>query len=304
MAEITIYPDEKKIRLSEGESILAASLREGIPHVHACGGEGRCTTCRILVLEGEEKCTPRSEAEKTISSKLNFLSNIRLACQTKISGSVKCRRLILDDEDAAIVRQLKELREPVSSGEEKTLAILFADLTGFTTFAENHLSYDVIHILNRYFMEMGKVIEQFGGEINNYMGDGLLALFGGKNNSSAAINSVQAALKMQEELKQFNQYLKENFQTELKARIGIHYGPVILGSLGTSAKARSTVIGDAVNLASRIEAMNKEMNTQILISQCVYEQVKNKVITGKSCRGKIRGKSGDYQLFEIWGMKE
>ena len=303
MPQIYFYPDEKKINLKEDESILTASLKEGIPHVHACGGEGRCTTCRVLVLEGEEKCEPRNKAEKTISSKLNFPSNIRLACQTKISGDVKCRRLILDEEDVAVVKQMKEQPVPISLGEEKTIAILFADLTGFTTFAENHLSYDVIHILNRYFMDMEKVIKSFNGEINNYMGDGLLALFGCKNNDSVAMKSVQAALKMQDEMKRFNIYLKENYGTELKARIGIHYGPVILGSLGTSDEARNTVIGDSVNLASRIETKNKEMKTEILISQCVYEQVKDSIVVGKHCRAQIRGKSGDYQLFEVVGIK-
>jgi len=257
----------------------------------------------VVVLEGGENCAPRNKAEETISRKLNFSCDIRLACQTNVTGDVKVRRLILDQEDVDIVKQLKENPTALSLGEEKELAILFCDITGFTSFSEEHLSYDVIHILNRYFLEMEKIVHQYKGSINNTMGDGFLALFGENGSDKSAFQSVQAALKMLEDMAHFNEYLHTNYKSKFKLRIGIHFGPVVLGSLGTTGGGRRTVIGDSVNLASRIETMNKEMGTQLVISETVYQQVKDSIEIGKHCHGTIRGKTGEYPLYEVLSLK-
>lgn len=301
MAKIEFLPDKLVVASLEGETLLAASLRKGIVHAHACGGHARCTTCRVVVVEGLENCLPRDKAETEIAKKLQLACDIRLACQTKIKGDVKARRLILDEEDMAIVKQLKENPKALSLGEEKKLTILFCDITDFTAFAEKQLSYDVIHILNRYFFEMKKVIERFLGKINNTMGDGFLALF---ESDSSALDAVSAATTILKEMNHFNEYLESNFKTRFKVRMGVHFGQVVMGSLGTTEDNRKTVIGDAVNLASRIEAMNKEMGTQLLISESVYEQVKDQIEVGKQCQGTIRGKTGEYSLYEIVGLKK
>src|SRR4029077_10310577 len=115
--------------------------------------------------------SPRNDKETALAEKLGFSAEIRLACQTTVNGDVKLRRLILDSEDASLASNLAAERSPCSVGEEKRLAILFADIRGFTSFAEKMLPYDVIHILNRYFNKMGMIISSHSGRIDNYMGD-------------------------------------------------------------------------------------------------------------------------------------
>src|SRR5512139_2301627 len=99
MPHVEVLPDDAEIEASEQETILQALLRHGIPHAHVCGGNARCSTCRILILEGLQYCSLRSSEEQRIAERLHFPPTIRLACQTRISGPVKIRRLIIDDED-------------------------------------------------------------------------------------------------------------------------------------------------------------------------------------------------------------
>ena len=87
MPKITCLPDTKQFSIETGESILAASLRAGVPHAHACGGLARCSTCRVWILEGLEHCSERTEAERAIAGPLHFGPELRLACQTRVSGA-------------------------------------------------------------------------------------------------------------------------------------------------------------------------------------------------------------------------
>src|SRR6185369_8298566 len=172
VASIHVGPDDKQIVMRGSETILAASLREGIPHAYACGGRARCSICRISVEEGLEFCSPRSKGEQIVAERLNFSPKTRLACQTKITGHVNVRRLVVDDDDVEFTRGIAQGPRPASIGEEKKLAILFADVRGFTALSERMSPYDVIYFLNRYFHLTSQVIESYGGYVDNYMGDG------------------------------------------------------------------------------------------------------------------------------------
>lgn len=303
MAHIHYLPDEKRIEVDEGEFILEASLRLKIPHTHVCGGLGRCSTCRVLVVEGLEHCGERSSAEKVISEQLHFTPAIRLACQTQVFDNVTVRRLALDTEDLEIINdEIKGKVVPNTIDQEKHIAILFADIRGFTSFSEKVLPYDVIYVLNRYFRKMGQVIKRHEGMINNYMGDGLMALFGLKNSQQAAEQAVRAAIEMLEAMEKFKPHLEMLYQQSLQIGIGIHYGSVVIGEVGASDNKRVTAIGDAVNLASRIEAANKLVGTNLLVSESIYTQVREQVIVKQSYRVQLPGKSGEYPLYEIVGI--
>lgn len=300
MAHIHYLPDEKRIEVDEGEIILEASLRFKIPHTHVCGGLGRCSTCRVLVVDGLENCGERNSAEKAISEQLHFTPAIRLACQTQVFDDVTVRRLAIDAEDLEIINdEIKGKVVPNTINKEKHIAILFADIRGFTSFSEKVLPYDVIYVLNRYFRKMGQVISRHDGMINNYMGDGLMALFGVKNSQQAAEQAVRAALEMLEEMEKFNPHLEMLYQQSLQIGIGVHYGSVVIGEVGASDNKRVTAIGDAVNLASRIEAANKLVNTTLLISESVYTQVREQVIVNQFHKVQLPGKSGEYLLYEV-----
>lgn len=303
MPYIHYLPDDKRIEVDEGEIILEASLRFKIPHTHVCGGLGRCSTCRVLVVEGLENCGERSSAEIGISEQLHFTPAMRLACQTQIFDDVTVRRLALDTEDLDIINdEMRGKVIPNTIDKEKQIAILFADIRGFTSFSEKVLPYDVIYVLNRYFRKMGRVISRYDGMINNYMGDGLMALFGLEDSQQAAEQAVRAALEMVEAMEQFNPHLEMLYQQRLNIGIGIHYGSAVIGEVGASDNKRVTAIGDAVNLASRIESANKLIGTTLLVSESIYEQVREQVVINQCHQLQLPGKSGEYRLYEVVGM--
>lgn len=305
MPRIYFEPDAKEIEAGEAEPILFASVRAGIPHAHACGGNARCSTCRVLLTDGLENCAPRNSPEEELASRLHFTPEIRLACQTVVSGDVCLRRLVLDEEDLELANGQTADGSPASVGEEKRIAILFADIRGFTSFSEALPPYDVIYVLNRFFHQMGKVISRHGGVINNYMGDGLMALFGVEDQEDAALDAVRAGLGMLEAVEEMVPYMETVYDTKFQIGVGIHCGEAVVGTVGGADLKRLTAIGDAVNFASRIEAANKEAGTNLLISEDTYELVKEHVLTGKRCSNlTFRGKSGEYVLYEVVGVKE
>ncbi len=106
MAKLHYLPDGKDIEVREGKTILQASLQAGIPHAHVCFGRTRCTTCRVLILEGLEHCNQRNPKEDTVAHQFHYQPETRLACQTTVSGDVKLRRLVTDEHDLALTSQL------------------------------------------------------------------------------------------------------------------------------------------------------------------------------------------------------
>jgi adenylate cyclase len=274
-------------------------LQAEIPHAHACGGNARCSTCRVLIVEGVEHCAPRNDKEQALAERLCLSPEVRLACQTTVIADVEVRRLVLDADDVEVTNQAKPGAAPASIGEEKEIAILFADIRGFTSFAERLPPYDVVHVLNRYFHRMGKVINRNGGFINNYMGDGLMALFGVEEPKDAALNAVKAGLEMLEEVDRLRHYLEAIYTRCFRIGVGVHFGDAVVGAIGAPTTRRITAIGDAVNLASRIESANKQAGTEFLISEETYAQVKDRARIGKQVRAALPGKSGEFMLYEV-----
>ncbi len=300
---ITYVSDNKSVESEDGETILQTSLRLGIPHTHVCGGNARCSTCRVIILDGVENCCERNSREQVLASRLHFSPQIRLACQTSISGHVTLRRLVLDEEDVELTSQLTQDNTPIAAGEEKKIAILFADIREFTAFSESLLPYDVIHVLNRYFNTMGKVINLHGGYIDNYMGDGLMALFGVDDPKESALKAVKAGLDMLEAVEQLSVYLENTYGMGFRIGIGVHYGEAVLGSIGAKNARRMTAIGDVVNVASRIEQANKDYGTRLLVSEQAYDEIRQQVRIGREIADTaLKGKSGRYRLYEIVGL--
>ncbi|CAN1211039.1 Guanylate cyclase domain-containing protein [Tumidithrix helvetica PCC 7403] len=299
MPEIHCLPDDQIVEATKADTVLYAALAFGIPHIFACGGNARCTTCRIRILEGQENCCPRTELEAELANKLGFPNDIRLACQTKVVGDVKVHRLVLDSDDVDTVENQLSVG---SIGEEKQIAILFADIRGFTKFAETTLPYDVIYVLNSYFSRMDKVIHRHGGAINSYMGDGLMALFMTEEPELAAEMAVRAGLEMLEAMASLNAHIDVLADHPLKIGIGIHYGWVVCGEVGASNNKVMTAIGDTVNFASRIESANKKAGTALLVSKAVYNLIQDRAIANSSHQVDIAGKSGKYTLYEISGI--
>ncbi|MGH7884603.1 MAG: adenylate/guanylate cyclase domain-containing protein [Thermodesulfobacteriota bacterium] len=296
-----IYENEKTVEVDNLDlTLLEISLTNEIPHVHACGGMARCSTCRVIVLENSENCLPPNEMEIELADKKGFEHNIRLGCQMKVKGPLKLRRLVFDESDIKLSAQNKE-----TTGKEKRVAIMFTDIRNFTGFSEKHLCYDIVHILNRYFFEMGRVINENDGYIDKYMGDGIMAIFGLENEDPFSIcrSAVKAGLEMFSVLKSFNVYLEKYFNTSFQIGVGIHFGEALVGELGHPSKTQFSAIGDVVNIASRVESATKAAKAPFLITEAVYSQIKNIVKTGKIVRdAELKGKHEKYTLLEVLDM--
>ncbi len=299
---LEIQPDNKKIEISSDETILTASIRKEIPHLSACGGVGKCSTCRISILSGLKNCSERTEHEIKLAKRLNLPDTIRLACQTKVCGKVKYRRLLLDKRDLSLNSQLSS-KKTGSVGTVRNLTIMFCDIKGFTPFSESLSAYDVIFILNRYFSIMREIILKNGGEVNNYIGDAILAIFGLKESRQQILRTVNTGLQMLKAMDEFKKYLKDAYDRTFDMRIGIHNGEVIVGSVGYGDDKKLTVIGDVVNIASRIEATNKDAGTRLLISENAYSQVKDSIEIDNYLRLKLRGSSNLITLYEVSNLK-
>jgi adenylate cyclase len=305
MPHIHFLPDDIKVEIKEGESIRDAALHAGVPMAHVCKGKGRCSTCRIVVLEGLENCSPRTDKEKIITEQLMFPSEVRLACQTTLKDNAKVRRLTLDEYDVNLTSKFIMGEEFYLAGVEKYVFVMFVDIRGFTAFSESLLPYDVIHVLHRFFYVMNDVIMKNGGYIDNYLGDGFMALFEVENPEEGSISAVRTGLEMLQVLKdQIKPYVEKLFGKTIEIRIGLHYGLVVAGTIGGIGNKKTTVIGDAVNFASRIESANKQMGTEFLISQDTYDKLANKVQINRKIQIKIPGKKGVQTLYEVTGLKE
>jgi adenylate cyclase len=156
------------------------------------------------------------------------------------------------------------------SGTERDIAVLFSDMRSFTKFAEARLPYDVVFLLNQYSDAMGHAIERAGGRPNQFVGDGVMALFGLDSGATQGCREALAgAVSMARALENLNQVLAHDLKEPLRIGIGIQAGPVIVGEMGYGEARYLTAIGDIVNTASRLEALTKEYDCQLVVAEDV-----------------------------------
>ena len=257
------YPDGRFIEVLRGTSVLEASRLARIPHASVCGGRGRCSTCRVRVRGARSGLAPPSEAEQRVLDRIGARRNVRLACQLRPAVPIEVTPLLPPFAHAADGLRRVDLAE----GSEREIAVLFADIRGFTALAEGMLPYDIVFLLNRYFAAMGQAIESAGGRVDKFIGDGVMALFGVEGDVAAACrDALGAARLMSQRLAEVNRTLQGELAAPLRIGIGIHAGPAIVGEMGFSGAAAITAIGDAVNTASRLEALTKEYECELIVS--------------------------------------
>lgn len=262
------YQDGPVIRHPAGASLLEISRIHAVPHASVCGGRGRCSTCRVRILAADPDQPSPDEGETKVLSRVRAPADVRLACQMVPTGKVKVIRLLPAD---ATMNTMAELSSQ-SSGVEQIVAVLFADIRGFTARSEAKLPFDVVYLVNQFSQVMGGAIEASGGKVDKFLGDGLMALFGiGTSPQEGCRAALEAALKMQLSLDELNIRLKDDLDEPLHVGIGIHAGPVVLGEMGYGASRGLTAIGDTVNTASRLEAATKELDVSLCISSVVAD---------------------------------
>lgn len=267
---------DRSFQVREGQSILSASLAAGIPHYHACGGHAKCSTCRVLVEKGGHHLTPYNRRESALRARIPMASNIRLACQTFVTGGpVLLHRIIRDEDDIKMyVDDGVGATSEQQLGMEKELALFFLDIRDFTPFMEASLPFDVIHIMRRLFTLFRKTIEEHEGSIIDTAGDGLYAVFGLKAEwvPEAAEAAIRAGTSILERLEEFNdRYLERHFNHAFEVGIGVHTGRVIVGNIGIGVNNNLTVMGLPVVIASRLQAATRQLNNTMVVSEDTYQ---------------------------------
>jgi adenylate cyclase len=190
-------------------------------------------------------------------------------------------------------------------GERRNITVLFADLSGFTAMSEDMDQQEVVEILNGYFSSITPIIFKYNGTLDKFMGDGLLAFFGAPISSEySKVNAVKTAIEIIREIRNINRKNETKNLPSLHASIGINAGEVVAGYIGSEEHLNYTVIGDAVNVAQRIETIAEP--DQILISESVRAGIVNQTGTIEGFREcvplpprKIKGKEDPIQLYQI-----
>ena len=200
---------------------------------------------------------------------------------------------------------LDHLGEIQFAGEKRELTILFSDVRNFTTLTEGTDPLELIALLNEYLHEMTECIFKYHGVVDKFIGDGILAYWGaftpGKNH---ALLAAQSALEMFERLRALNARWAEQGRQNIDIGVGINTGEVIFGNVGAGKKIEFTVIGDPVNLAARLESLNKQYHAHIIISDFTLAKLGDKANVKALGGVTVKGKTVESTIFELIGLSE
>lgn len=190
-----------------------------------------------------------------------------------------------------------------ASGERRRVTILFADVSGFTTMSEQLDPEDIYLLMNRCYERMGQILEQHGGTVDKFIGDCIMALFGAPvAHENDPERAVRAALAMQEELRRFNQELEADAKPTVQMKIGINMGSVVAGAMGSDQQRQYTVMGDAVNIASRLQTLAEPGG--ILVAASVQEQTCRQFRYREQGTMQLKGKEKPVTVYELLGTVE
>jgi adenylate cyclase len=215
-----------------------------------------------------------------------------------------------------LIDRFYEHPESMLVGDNRVLSVLFSDIRGFTSIAESMLPDEIVHSLNRYFSVMVDIIMKRKGIVDKYIGDAIMAFFGAPvKHEDDAYQSVLSALEMTEALVDFNKEQQATHRPPFKIGVGLNYGIVTVGNIGTEKKMEYTVIGDMVNLASRLEGLTKLYRQEIIVSESIKVKTQGKfpfrlldTVTVKGKREKVKiysaKRSLNAQEKEAWDINE
>src|SRR5450631_561811 len=264
------YGDGRTVRVPKGLSVLEASLRNNVPHASVCGGRARCSTCRIRVIGDCSSLPKPSEREVFVLNRVGAGADpaIRLACQLRPNTDLSFLQIFVPQITAASLRKVGSVR----IGQERYLVSMFVDMRGSTTLAEKRLPFDTVFIVNRFLSAVSQAVIECGGQPNQFVGDGELALFGlNTNPQTACRQALQSAALIAANIDELNRFLSHDLLEPIRFGIGIHGGEVIVGDIGYRDHQVFTALGDAVNVAARLQDMTKGLECEAILSEEVYK---------------------------------
>ncbi|MGY3692415.1 adenylate cyclase [Bradyrhizobium sp. USDA 3240] len=258
------YGNGRTLRVPKGLSVLEASLRYNVPHASVCGGRARCSTCRIRIIGDHAQLPEPSPREAFVLHRVGTDDpSIRLACQLRPTGDLTFFQLFLPHTMSANAHAAN----PTRVGQERYLVSMFVDMRGSTQLAEKRLPFDTVFIVNRFLGAVSQAVLEAGGRPNQFIGDGMLALFGLSTDRQVACRqALRAAALIATNIDELNQFLSHDLREPIRFGIGIHGGEVIVGDIGYRDHMVFTALGDAVNVAARLQDMTKALACEAVIS--------------------------------------
>lgn len=198
-----------------------------------------------------------------------------------------------------VIESIFENPEKMLVGDMRLIVILFTDIRGFTTISEQYRPDELVQVLNRYFEILVDIITSHNnGIVDKYIGDAAMAFFGApKKRPDDAVQAVYAALEIQEALLKFNAELIADGKNPFKTGIGLNYGYVTIGNMGSEKKMDYTIIGDPVNLASRLEGLTKQYHQDVIFSESIYRKVQDKFPCRMLDVVQVKGKTEDVKIY-------
>jgi len=259
------YGNGRTVRVPKGLSVLEASLRYNVPHASVCGGRARCSTCRIRVIGDCASLPKPSQREAFVLDRVGATDpSIRLACQLRPEADLSFFQLFMPHAMSANAHA----SHPHRIGQERYLVSMFVDMRGSTRLAEHRLPFDTVFIVNRFLGAVSQAVIECGGQPNQFVGDGQLALFGlAAGRQTACRQALRAAAMIAANVEELNQFLKHDLREPIRFGIGIHGGEVIIGDIGYRDHMVFTALGDAVNVAARLQDMTKTLACEAIFSE-------------------------------------
>ena len=258
------YGNGRTIRVPRGLTVLEASLRNNVPHASVCGGRARCSTCRIRIIGDCSTLPEPSQREAFVLGRVGTPDpSIRLACQLRPPTDLSFFQLFLPQTVSASAHA----SNPARIGQERYLVSMFVDMRGSTKLAEKRLPFDTVFIVNRFLGAVSQAVIESGGRPNQFVGDGMLALFGlSASRQEACRQALKAATLIAANVDELNQFLAHDLREPIRFGIGIHGGEVIVGDIGYRDHMVFTALGDAVNVAARLQDMTKALACEAVVS--------------------------------------
>jgi adenylate cyclase len=258
------YGNGRTIRVPKGLSVLEASLRYNVPHASVCGGRARCSTCRIRVIGDYSGLPEPSQRESFVLARVGAEDpSIRLACQLRPTADLSFFQLFIPTTASSNTHA----SEPARVGQERYLVSLFVDMRGSTQLAEKRLPFDTVFVVNRFLAAVAQAVIECGGHPNQFVGDGMLALFGLTTTAqTASRQALRAAAMMAVNIDELNRFLGHDLREPIRFGIGIHGGEVIVGDIGYRDHMVFTALGDPVNVAARLQDMTKIVACEAIVS--------------------------------------
>ncbi|WP_143198385.1 adenylate/guanylate cyclase domain-containing protein [Bradyrhizobium sp. AS23.2] len=259
------YGNGKTVRVPKGLSVLEASLRHNVPHASVCGGRARCSTCRIRIIGDHGDLPEPSQREAFVLSRVGTTDpSIRLACQLRPTSDLSFFQLFTPHT----LTGNAQASTPARIGQERYLVSLFVDMRGSTQLAEKRLPFDTVFIVNRFLGAVSQAVIEHGGQPNQFVGDGMLALFGlTADPQTACRQALKAAASIATHIDELNELLSHDLRQPIRFGIGIHGGEVIIGDIGYRDHVVFTALGDAVNVAARLQDMTKTLACEAIVSE-------------------------------------